>query len=375
VIEGRNIAIIGAGVAGLATAIALARNGAQVTVYERARAIREVGAGLQISPNGFAVLHALGLGDAIKDAGVQNQAVVLHDHHGASVLHMDLARAGYNHPFVLIHRARLISVLEDAARAANVRIELGQAVTVDQVDADLVVGADGLHSATRRTLNGDAPAQFSGQVAWRMIIADDAPAQSHVYMGPGCHLVTYPLGCGQRNIVAVQERADWAEEGWHHEDDPEAVRSAFKAFAPGVRRWLDLADKVMIWGLFLHPVADTWHSDRVALVGDAAHPTLPFMAQGANLALEDAWVLADCLSRHPQVDALHRYQALRKNRVRRAIAAAQGNARNFHIRNPVLRFAAHSALRISASVLPNAPLRRLNWLYGCDVTSADQREG
>ena len=246
VIDGRHIAVIGAGVAGLASAIALAQRGARVTVFEQADAIREVGAGLQISPNGYAVLQALGLGDAIQDAGVLSRAVVLHDHLARPVLRMDLGQAGFDYPFVLNHRARLISVLEQAARALGVQFQMGRPVAPDDVDADLVIGADGLHSKTRGLLNSDDAPRFSGQVAWRMIVADDAPPESHVFMGPGCHLVTYPLGAGERNIVAVQERAEWADEGWAHSDDPGAVRAAFQGFSPKVTRWLDAADRVMI---------------------------------------------------------------------------------------------------------------------------------
>ena len=140
---------------------------------------------------------------------------------------------------------------------------------------------------------------------------------------------------------------------------------------PGQRLYQkEQVEKVHIWGLFRHPVARLWHSDAWALLGDAAHPTLPFLAQGANLALEDAWVLADCLAADEAPQALALYQARRRPRVERAIAAANANARNFHHRNPLVRMAGHSALRLGSAIAPNAALGRFGWLYDHDVTRA-----
>ena len=225
-----------------------------------------------------------------------------------------------------------------------------------------------MQSAVRARLNGAAKPFFTGQVAWRAVIADDgAPPEAHVYMGPGRHLVSYPLAGGLRNIVAVEERDEWAAEGWHHQDDPANLRAAFAGFAPAPRGWLDRVTQVNLWGLFRHPVARRWHDARTAILGDAAHPTLPFLAQGANMALEDAWVLADCLSARPVPEALALYQTRRRARVVRVIEAANGNARNYHLRNPLARGAAHAALRLGGALAPSAALRRFAWLYGHDV--------
>ncbi|MDF0602947.1 FAD-dependent oxidoreductase [Psychromarinibacter sp. C21-152] len=370
---GTQVTVVGAGIAGLALARALALRGAEVTVLERADAIREVGAGLQISPNGTAVIDALGLGEALRAAGLVNRAVDLRDYRrGRPVLRMDLARHSDGpHPFVLIHRARLIELLAEGAREAGVSIRLGTEVRPSDPPLpgeSLRIGAEGLHSQLRATLNGPERAFFTGQAAWRAVIEDDAPAESHVYMGPGRHLVTYPLGGGLRNIVAVEERELWTEESWSQPDDPENLRRAFAAFAPEVRGWLEKVEAVNIWGLFRHPVAETWVSEGWALLGDAAHPTLPFLAQGANLALEDAWVLAESLNALPAAEALSLYQARRRPRAVRVIEAANGNARNFHLKNPLVRGAAHTVLRLGGTVAPDAALRRFDWLYGHDVT-------
>ncbi len=367
-LTGRFVTIIGAGVAGLSAASALAMHGADVRVFERAPSLEDVGAGLQISPNGSAVLNAIGI-DPLQ-FGIRSNAVELKNHATSrSVLRLTLLPERWSHPFVMLHRATLIATLADRARTLGVKIELSSNIQMSDSDADLVVGADGVKSETRTSLNGTNAPHFTKQVAWRAIINDSALPEAHVYMGPGRHLVTYPVGDGLRNIVAVEERQGWEEEGWSHSDDPENLRNSFSGFAPEVRNWLGQVEEVGLWGLFWHPMAERWHDGRVAILGDAAHPTLPFLAQGANLALEDAWVLAKMLDRFPQAKALSRYESARKPRVARAIAAANANARNYHLRNPIVRFAAHSILRIGAAVAPDKALNRFDWLYGHDVTA------
>lgn len=384
---GQSITLLGAGIAGLACARALALRGAEVTVLEQADAIREVGAGLQISPNGAAVLRALGLGEALDRAGTAATGVRLIDGPTAEpVLSMDLR----GRDFRLLHRADLIALLLEGARGAGAELRLLQRIeTVDLTGArprivtaqgaaltpDLLIGADGLHSHTRAALNGAAAAVFTGQVAWRAVLpeaeAEDTAALAEVHMGPGRHLVSYPLRGGrQRNIVAVEERSRWAEESWTLRDDPMDLRLAFETFSPRVRGWLDRVEEVHLWGLFRHPVARHWHGPRTAILGDAAHPTLPFLAQGANMALEDAWVLADCLARHDTPEAAFAaYQQARAARCARIVAASTANARAYHLSSP-LRDIAHLGLRIGGRIAPQAALRRFEWIYGMDVTVA-----
>ena len=382
---GQSITLLGAGIAGLACARALALRGAEVTVLEQADAIREVGAGLQISPNGAAVLRALGLGEALDRAGTAATGVRLIDGPTAEpVLSMDLR----GRDFRLLHRADLIALLLEGARGAGAELRLLQRIeTVDLTGArprivtaqgaaltpDLLIGADGLHSHTRAALNGAAAAVFTGQVAWRAVLpeaeAEDTAALAEVHMGPGRHLVSYPLRGGrQRNIVAVEERSRWAEESWTLRDDPMDLRLAFETFSPRVRGWLDRVEEVHLWGLFRHPVARHWHGGRAVILGDAAHPTLPFLAQGANMALEDAWVLAGCLARHDTPEAAFAaYQQARAARCARIVAASTANARAYHLASP-LRDIAHLGLRIGGRIAPQAALRRFEWIYGMDVT-------
>ncbi len=183
--------------------------------------------------------------------------------------------------------------------------------------------------------------------------------------------MTYPLADDLTNVVAVEERSDWAEESWFAEDRPESLRAAFAGFAPVVQELLQDVERVYLWGLFRHPVAACWADRRVALVGDAAHPTLPFMAQGANLALEDAWALADCLD-GPGLSA---YQPRRRARAEKVVAAAGANARNYHLSSLPVRFAAHTALRLAGSLAPGAALARFDWIYDHDETRAQSPIG
>jgi len=388
---GQQVTIIGAGVAGLAVARALALRGALVTVLEQADAIREVGAGLQVSPNGAAVLRGLGLYEALQAASARAEAVSLIDGlSGDEVTRLDVARLKPGQGYHFVHRADLIEILRAGAVEAGVALLLLQRIDgIDlsglspvvsvgeaQIDAPLLIGADGLQSRLRLALNGAETPFFTGQVAWRAVIPcePDARLVAEVHMGPGRHLVSYPLRGGTlRNIVAVEERQKWAEESWSLRDDPMDLRLAFAGFSSRVRGWLDQVEDPWLWGLFRHPVARHWHralpQGAAAILGDAAHPTLPFLAQGASMALEDAWVMAECLFRHDTLSGgLAAYQTARQPRCTRIVAAASANARAYHLSGP-LRPLAHLGLKLAGRIAPRAALGRFDWLYDHDVTN------
>ncbi len=385
-LKGQKVTVAGGGIGGLAAALALARRGAQVRVLEQAPEIAEVGAGLQIGPNGVAVLDALGLGDVARARAVRSQGIRLHDGpSGRPVVALDLRTLAPDRTFLLFHRADLQHLLLEGARAAGVQVECGRRVA--QVapgpdhtrltfadgtteDVNFLVGADGLHSVLRPALNPPQEPFFTGQVAWRALVparGGEEPVAT-VWMGPGRHLVTYPLRDGALiNIVAVEERSAWADEGWFHRDDPDNLRAAFAGFAPPVRDLLAGIDEVFIWGLFRHEVALEWHRGRSALLGDAAHPTLPFMAQGAVMALEDAWVLADSLAALGLDDGPALYQARRRHRAARVVEAANKNARNYHL-SGFSRRLGHGVLRLMNRHAPHRILGRFDWIYDHDVT-------
>lgn len=379
---GRPITVIGGGIGGLAVALACAQRGAAVTVLERADAINEVGAGLQISPNGWVVLDALGIAETVKSVSSRSTAVRLRDFRkGAEVFAMKLSG-----PFYCVHRADLIDALYAGCRDAGVTVRLGVSVTevVPEPDGNtltladgtrethgLTLAADGLNSAARHALNPRSKPFFTGQVAWRATLpGGDLPPEAQVFMGPGRHLVRYPLrGGALTNIVAVEERDKWAAEGWDQTDDPKNLRRAFTDFGPEIKELLAEVEAPRLWGLFRHPVAKSWHSGALALLGDAAHPTLPFLAQGANLALEDAYTLARCLADEPDTGAaLSAYEAARKPRAARVIQAANDNATNYHLHPGPLRFAVHSALRVASRFAPHVVSNRYAWIHRHDVT-------
>lgn len=348
----------------------MARLGAKVTVYERASALREVGAGIQISPNAGRVLRALGLWQEFAAVSQRSEAVILRDSAGRKIARLDFARYRPKDDFRFIHRARLLDVLAHGAQAAGAQIVLNAPIETPPDDADLVIGADGVKSALRPRLNGPETPFFTGQSAWRATIACETEPlpEAQIFMGPGRHLVSYPLGGGLRNIVAVIERKDWVEEGWSHPGDPGDLRASFSRFGGPVGDWLGAVQEVGLWGLFRHPVAQHWHDGRIALIGDAAHPTLPFIAQGAVMALEDGYILAACLNADPdQARALSRYQDLRQPRATRIVEAANANARNYHLRGPA-RAVAHAGLRGISRLAPTTMIERFAWLYDFDPT-------
>ncbi|MGH1576910.1 FAD-dependent monooxygenase [Planktotalea sp.] len=383
-----NISVVGGGIAGLTVATALAQRGALVTVFEQAEAIKEVGAGLQISPNGLRVLRALGLERQLASCSSKGKCVSLRRAESdREVARLDLTRLPADQSYHFVHRADLIALLLDAAKQAGVNIQLLQKIkaiepgspatlhfeTGAQVHSDLIIDAAGLHSPLRATLNGDSEPFFTGQVAWRAVIPNTfgRSGDVQVHMAPKSHVVSYPLRGGALiNLVAVQERTLWADEGWSQKDSVENLLAAFEGVAPSLRAMLEKVDTLHLWGLFRHPVAPNWHGESCALIGDAAHPTLPFLAQGANMALEDAWALCRALQESGPIDLrLEAFQELRHARVSKVVKAATGNAWKYHLPYGPTRFAAHLALGVGSKIAPNLMLRQFDWLYGYDITS------
>lgn len=361
-----DVTVLGAGIGGLAAALACHKAGHSVEIIEQAPALTEVGAGLQVAPNGLQVLEALG----VDVPGLENRSVHLIDGpSGRSLIRMPLGDG-----FRLVHRADLIDALA-AALPDAARLRLGAEVAEvtdvglalasgEQIAVRRLIGADGVRGAARRYVAPDHAARFTGQVAWRALVpVENWPVEAQVHVGPGRHLVLYPLRDGRLlNIVAVEEQDAWVADGWSQQDDPEALRRAFAGYAAPVRDVLARVERVNLWGLMDHGVTPDWTRGACTLIGDAAHPTLPFLAQGANLALEDAWAVSGLLS-DPAA-----FEALRRARVTRALVAAAGNARAYHLTG-VQRRLAHAALRLAGVVAPGLPLKRYDWLYGYDVTN------
>ncbi len=360
-------------------------------MLEQASTLQEVGAGLQISPNGVAVLAALGLKESAAKLASLPQAITLRDFKGGQVCQLALgsnADTKYANPYWQFHRADLLSVFETAAKDAGIEIRFNSKIThVLQNSAgaliemenqpselvDCLIAADGVRSQTRASVFNGKAAEFTGHVAWRGLVPADRlpqglfPDQTQVFMGKGRHLVAYPLRDGQLiNFVAVEERKEWVSEGWNIPDSPENLRAAFQGWCDPVETLLAAVDKTFLWGLFAHPVLPRWSTGQVALLGDACHPMLPFMAQGAVMGLEDAWVIADALEKAPDIPAgLRSYEDRRKDRATKTQQSAKRNAWGYHLSMPVFRGLAHSMLRATP---PDRLLARYDWLFGHDVT-------
>jgi salicylate hydroxylase len=351
-----SVAIIGGGIGGLTAALAMLRAGFDVHVYEQASALTEVGAGIQISPNASRVLHRLELADALARTAVKPQA--WHQRRwddGRTLLRAPLGaavEAKFGFPHYQIHRADLVDALAEAVPSAVVHLGHRLTDVIDHgdrvkatfangalVEADVLVGADGIHSQVRRTLFGPDRPRFTGCAAYRGLVPANrvSPLQlevtAQIWMGPGAHFVHYFVRNQQLlNFVAILEQDQWTSESWTERGDIRDARAAFAGWHPQVRRILGAVDKTFVWALFDRPPLECWTVGRVTLLGDACHPMLPFMAQGAAQAIEDAATLTASLSAEPDVDgALSRYQQLRTPRTTRLQAMSATNKTRFHL--------------------------------------------
>ncbi|MFG1357639.1 FAD-dependent monooxygenase [Xanthobacter pseudotagetidis] len=380
----RSAVIVGGGIGGLACALALRRAGIAVQVLEQARKLKEVGAGLQLSPNATRILRDLGVLERIEKVAVAPRALLVRDgRSGTTLSRSNYAPAArrWGAPFLVIHRADLQEALAEAAQEAGAAVALGvdlrsiertasgvravggQGEQLVAHGADVLIGADGVRSAVRSHLGFSAPPVFARRVAYRATIEmpDGHPAEVHLHLGKNAHVVVYPVRGGKAlNLVAIV-REERPVTRWSAPGDAAYVHAAFEGWNPELRRLLARAGHFLCWGLYdIDPLA-RWGEGRVTLLGDAAHAMLPFLAQGAAQAIEDAAALAGALARETQAEAaLRAYEASRHDRTAMIQGAARRNGIVYHLSGPP-RMARDLVLRRSGG---DSLLKRYGWIYG-----------
>jgi len=388
------ILIAGAGIGGIVCALALLQKGFAPALYEQAADLRELGAGVQVSPNGSRVLCELGLRQAMEAiASVPNGKEMRLFNTGEAWRVQDLganAVARFGSPYWQVHRGDFHRVLVQAlAERAPDAVRVGARCVGFEQDAagvtlhleggatargDVLIGADGVHSQIREALVGGARASFTGFMAWRGVVPmERLPAHIRLrhgvtWIGPHGHVVTYPLRRGELlNFVAAIERDDWLVESWSEAGTVEECRRDLAPWHADVRAIVDRIDTPFKWAMLGREPLRRWSVGRVSLLGDACHPTLPFLAQGANMAIEDGMVLARCLEGFPVEEALRRYEAARLDRTSRIVRGSLENASRYH--NPQLADAATAREFMDREFAPQAMGARYDWLYEYDASA------
>ncbi|MEP2102475.1 MAG: FAD-dependent monooxygenase [Parasphingorhabdus sp.] len=390
--------IVGGGIGGLNAALCFNRFGWDVEILEQAAQLEEVGAGIQISPNGMQVLRALDIDKQIAATSFQPRATQFRiGESGRVIMTQDMGKRleeKWGAPYLHIHRADLISAMANAldercpgAVRTNITVTgYGQddrkawAILDDgaTVEGDIIVGADGIKSPIRTQMLGPEKPRFTGNVAWRAVVpvaklGRNAPLPvASVWLGEGKHAVTYLLRGGKlANLVGVVERDDWQQESWTEEGTREQAMADFAGWHPTITTLLEQADQHYRWALFDRDPLGQWVDGRVTLIGDAAHPMLPFMAQGAVQAIEDGYVLARSLAEHDDHQiALQQFFDARHDRTATVQKAARRNMDLFHQRTARGKLGTYGPMWLAGKIPGGEAFdAQIEWLYGHDVTA------
>lgn len=387
------VGIIGGGIGGVTLAASLSQQGIETHLFEHAEQFGEVGAGIQMTPNAVKVIKALGAESALHNVGFLPEALVGRNWDTGEEtfripLKEDCPRL-YGAPFYHVHRADLHQLLVDlisrahvsfAKHCVNVTQDADKAVAHfsdgSVFEADLIVGADGVRSEVRHALFGAEAPHFTGHMCYRAVVPfDEMPdfvaPESSFWLGPKSHVVTYYVNGGKAvNIVAVAETADWVEESWHTLSTQEALMADFEGWHPKIIKLFERVTEVYRWGLFDRDPMTKWSKGRVTLLGDAAHPMLPFLSQGAAMAIEDAYVLAQALAAMPdKLDmALAKYEGERVARTSRVLLEARERGKTYHLSSKEEQARRDAEYREQQKKDPHAGGIKANWVYAYNAT-------
>ena len=390
--------IVGAGIGGLTTALCLHEFGWQVQVIEKSPNLEEIGAGIQVSPNAMNVFEILGLDQEIIKAGFLPEAIEMRlGKSGMRLIRMEVRQEfprRYGSPYVHIHRADLIEILVKAikCRMPQETIHLGSSfekynnrknnVTVrssvqKEIPCDLLIGADGIHSSVRTQMLGSDEPQFTGNVAWRAVIPIErmkpivVDPTACVWVGRRKHAVTYLLRGGKlANLVAVVEQKKWLSEDWNVEGSLEEAKKDFKDWHPTITSLIANSKCLHKWALYDRRPLSKWSDDRVVVIGDAAHPMLPFMAQGGAMAIEDGWVLANFVSRGRNIEnSLEEFYRKRIQRTSMVQDVSRKNGRLFHNQSTLSSLFSYLPIWMVGKSFPVLGLKLYDKIFSLDEFS------
>ena len=393
-----HIAIIGGGIGGLVAGLALHRRHIDFTIYEQTPQLSAVGAGINLSPNALKAFRALGIEDDAVAIGFQSEYQLIRNWRSGRIISRQARsglRAQFGAPHVTLHRADLLDVLARAVPPSRIRVGARcTGITADgaiavarfadgsTIEADAIIGADGIHSVVRTSLFGPQEPHFTGCVCWRGLVPMDAVPRGLIttdgaaWMGPHGHVVHYLVRRGEMvNFVAHYDSDAWTEESWTQECERSELMQTYARWNDTLLRLFECGDRYYKWALYDRDPLERWSKGRATLLGDSAHAMLPYLGQGACMAIEDGYVLAAAVAAQPDdiPRALERYQAMRLPRTTRTVLGSRARATENHLASPWRRLQRDVKFALRQRFSADKTSFQAGWLYGYDVAEECRR--